>query len=196
MGESAAAAVVKLVLPAVLVAGGLAFAPTVLPVLSLDKTNAYITAATGGLLKNVWEVTQTFHDECGWENQAKVVAGVFHHLSPAEQADCIIFAGNFGEAGAIDFYGPALGLPPATSIHQNYYFWGPPAKSGNLDYFLWCGAGSGWSGASGTCNRRRRLSPQRRSRTSRTCPFTFAGKPRVSLREAWPKLRERAFLNY
>ena len=165
----------KLALPAVLVAGGLAIAPAVLPVLPIDKTDAYITAATGGLLKNAWEVTSTFHDERGWENQAKVVAEVFHRLSPQEQADCIIFAGNFGEAGAIDFYGPALGLPPVTAIHQNYYFWGPPAKSGNLVIFCWRRAGYAASGTSGTCNRRRRLSPQRRSRASRTCPSIFAG---------------------
>ena len=129
----------KLALPVVLVAGGLAFAPMVLPVLPLDKTDAYIMAATGGQLKDVWEVTHTFHDERGWENQAKVVAEVFHRLSPAEQADCIIFAGNFGEAGAIDFYGPALGLRHVTAIHQNYYFWGPPAKSGNLIIFVGVG---------------------------------------------------------
>jgi hypothetical protein len=126
----------KLALPAVLVAGGLAFAPAVLPVLPLDKTDAYLTAATAGLLKNARELTNLFHDERGWENQAKVVAEVFHRLSPEEQADCIIFAGNFGEAGAIDFYGPALGLPPATAIHQNYYFWGPPAKSGTVFIFV------------------------------------------------------------
>jgi len=64
----------------------------------------------------------------GWENQAKVVAKVFHGLSAAEQADCIIFAGNFGEAGAIDFYGPALAaqrLPPTRTTTC----WGPPAKA-------------------------------------------------------------------
>jgi len=32
---------------------------------------------------------------------------------------------NYGEAGALRYYGPALGLPPATSQHNNFYLWGP-----------------------------------------------------------------------
>src|SRR4029434_7624150 len=36
-----------------------------------------------------------------------------------------IFTSNSGEAGAIDFFGPALGLPPAISSQNNYWLWGP-----------------------------------------------------------------------
>jgi hypothetical protein len=38
----------------------------------------------------------------------------------------VILAGNYGEAGAIDRYGPALGLPRAYSGHNAYGDWGPP----------------------------------------------------------------------
>jgi len=185
----------KFVLPTLLVAGGLAIAPVVLPVLPIDKTDAYITAGTAGLLKNAYEVTSTFHDEHGWENQAIVVAQVFHRLPPEEQADCIIFAGNFGEAGAIDYYGPALGLPPVCSAHQNYYFWGPPAKSGNVvivfgvrlealrEHF-----GDIQQAATITC-------PQA-VRNEQNLPVYICRKPVASLRDNWSKLRARAFLNY
>src|SRR5205814_767925 len=37
-----------------------------------------------------------------------------------------IFTSNYGEAGAIDRYGPALGLPPAYSGHNAFGYWGPP----------------------------------------------------------------------
>ncbi len=40
--------------------------------------------------------------------------------------------GNYGEAGAIDYFGPALGLPPAISGHNNYYLWGPHGYSGDV----------------------------------------------------------------
>jgi hypothetical protein len=126
----------KLVLPAMLVAGGLVVAPMVLPVLPIEKTDAYVTAVTAGVLGDPIGITYFFHGARGWENQAKVVAEVFHRLTPEEQADCIIFAGNYGEAGALDYYGPALGLPPATCWHLNNYFWGPPAKSGNVSIYI------------------------------------------------------------
>ena len=185
----------KLALPAVLVAGGLAFAPVVLPVLPLEKTDAYITAATGGLLKNVWEITNTFHDQRGWENQAKVVAEVFHRLSPAEQADCIIFAGNFGEAGAIDFYGPALGLPPVTAIHQNYYFWGPPARSGKVIIFFGVGRDA-LEQNFGNVQQAATIKSPEAVPHEQSVPVYICRQPRVNLKEAWPRLRERAFLNY
>ena len=181
-------------LPALLVAGGLSIAPVVLPVLPIDKTDAYITASTAGLLKNAWEVTSTFHDEHGWENQAKVVAEVFHRLSPEEQADCIIVAGNFGEAGAIDFYGPALGLPPATSTHQNYYFWGPPAKSGNLVIAFGVGRDA-LQQYFGDVQQVATIRSPQAVRGEQNVPVYICRKPLVNLKDAWPKFRERAFRN-
>jgi hypothetical protein len=38
----------------------------------------------------------------------------------------VILASNYGEAGAIDRYGPAMGLPRAFSGHNSYWWWGPP----------------------------------------------------------------------
>ena len=37
---------------------------------------------------------------------------------------------NFGEAGAIDLFGPKYGLPPAICGHQNYWFWGTRGYTG------------------------------------------------------------------
>jgi hypothetical protein len=187
--------VLKVVLPAVLVAGGLAIAPVVLPVLRFDKTDAYITAATGGLLKNVWEVTATFHDERGWENQARVVAEVFHRLSPEEQADCVIFAGNFGQAGAIDFYGPALGLPPVTAVHQNYYFWGLPAKSGNV-VIAFGRSRDTLQRYFGDIQQAATIRSPEAVRGEQNVPVYICRKPLVDFKDAWPKFREGAFLNY
>jgi hypothetical protein len=163
-------------------------------VLPIDKTDAYIKAGSAGLLKNAYELTSSFHDMHGWENQARVVAEVFRRLSPEEQAECIIFAGNFGEAGAIDYYGPALGLPPVCSTHQNYYFWGPPAKSGNLAIVFGVKLeelhkffGEVEQAATITC-------PQA-VRHEQNLPVYVCRRPIMFLKDAWPKLRARAFLN-
>jgi hypothetical protein len=36
---------------------------------------------------------------------------------------------NYGEAGAVDRYGPELGLPAAYSGHMGFWYWGPPPAS-------------------------------------------------------------------
>jgi hypothetical protein len=43
-----------------------------------------------------------------------------------EFARAVLFTANYGEAGALDRYGPALGLPPAYSGHNAFADWGPP----------------------------------------------------------------------
>ena len=45
---------------------------------------------------------------------------------PAERATGVVLTRNYGEAGAVDRYGPARGLPPAYSGHNGYGDWGPP----------------------------------------------------------------------
>jgi len=185
----------KFAWPTLLVAGGLLTAPVVLPVLPIERTDAYIKAGSAGLLQNAYELTSSFHDMHGWQNQARVVARVFHQLSPEEQAECIIFAGNFGEAGAIAYYGPALGLPSVWSVHQNYYFWGPPARSGNLAIVFGVRLdalrqffGEVQQAATITC-------PQA-APSEQNVPVYLCRKPTTLLKDAWPKLRAHAFLNY
>ena len=52
---------------------------------------------------------------------------------PAEdRARLGILATNYGEAGAIDLYGPRYGLPPAISPHNNYWLWGPRGCTGEV----------------------------------------------------------------
>jgi 4-amino-4-deoxy-L-arabinose transferase-like glycosyltransferase len=62
----------------------------------------------------------------GWPTYVQQIAGIFHQLPAASQATAAIVASNYGEAGAIDRYGPAYGLPPAYSGHNAYWYWGPP----------------------------------------------------------------------
>ena len=76
------------------------------------------------------DLPQLYADMFGWENTVITVAQVYRSLPSAERSQCAILAGNYGEAGAIDYYGPALGLPKALSGHNSYYDWGPRGYSG------------------------------------------------------------------
>lgn len=42
-----------------------------------------------------------------------------------------ILAQNYGEAGAIDFFGAQYSLPKAICGHQNEFLWGPRQYTGN-----------------------------------------------------------------
>jgi hypothetical protein len=61
----------------------------------------------------------------GWPELVRTVAGVVQGL-PDKGRGAVILTSNYGEAGAIDRYGPALGLPHAYSGHNAYGDWGPP----------------------------------------------------------------------
>jgi hypothetical protein len=68
-------------------------------------------------------------EEIGWQQLVETVARVWRSLPAGERATAVIVAANYGEAGAIDRYGPALGLPGAFSGHNSYWWWGPPTPS-------------------------------------------------------------------
>jgi len=74
---------------------------------------------------------QIYADQFGWKEMAQVVADAYHKLPPDDQKSCAIFGQIYGQAGAIDLFGPAMGLPPAISAHQNYYYWGPRGYTGD-----------------------------------------------------------------
>ncbi len=67
----------------------------------------------------------------GWPQLIDEVAAVVRALPPAQQQTAILFASNYGEAGAIDHLGRAVGLPRAYSGHNSYSDWGiPPDGAG------------------------------------------------------------------
>ncbi|HTS78509.1 MAG TPA: glycosyltransferase family 39 protein [Bryobacteraceae bacterium] len=73
---------------------------------------------------------QVFADRFGWPEMAATVARAYNSLPPEVRAKTAIFAQNYGQAGAIDLFGPKYGLPPAISGHQTYFLWGPRGYSG------------------------------------------------------------------
>jgi hypothetical protein len=71
---------------------------------------------------------QPIADQFGWPELAKQVAEIYDSLPPEERAHTGIWAGNYGEAGAVNLFGPQYGLPTAYSRHQNHWYWGPPPQ--------------------------------------------------------------------
>jgi hypothetical protein len=81
---------------------------------------------------------QPIADQFGWPEMVSEVAGIYYSLPPVERAETGIWAGNYGEAGAINLFGPQYGLPRAWSRHQNHWYWGPPPQAyKNLIVLQW-----------------------------------------------------------
>ena len=78
------------------------------------------------------ELPQDYADMLGWEEQVAAVARVYHALPPDRRARAAIVAGNYGEAGALDYYGPRYGLPPVVSPAGSYWFFGPGTLPGEV----------------------------------------------------------------
>jgi hypothetical protein len=104
---------------------GVAFVPIGLPVLSLARYERYVQTLSGGVLDDIHEVTQDYYGMHGWEDQVASVARLYHSLPPEEQSRCCIWAANYAEAGAIDFFGRRYDLPKAICSHMSYHLWGP-----------------------------------------------------------------------
>src|SRR5204862_3715863 len=120
----------------VIVLTGALFAPLAIPILPPSKLVAYMQAIGLQLPRTETSHTaplpQIFADQFGWQEMVASVAHVYHHLRPEDEKRAAIFCQNYGEAGAIDFFGPKFGLPPAISGHQNYFLWGPRDWNGEV----------------------------------------------------------------
>ncbi len=134
----------RFVLPAaaVLVAGyGALTLPFGVPILAPARMAAFAKrmGARSAVRTNTGEVEslpQDYADMLGWPEQTEAVARVVHSLSPAERAQLVIAAGNYGEAGALDFYGPRVGLPRVISSAGSFWFFGPGSRSGEITVVL------------------------------------------------------------
>jgi len=76
----------------------------------------------------VWSVTSKvydqFREEVGWLDLARSVAGVYRSLPADERERTGILTGNYGEAGALNLYGPDLGLPHAMGLTNSFWYRG------------------------------------------------------------------------
>jgi 4-amino-4-deoxy-L-arabinose transferase-like glycosyltransferase len=111
---------------------GVPLIPLYLPVYKPDKLAAYYKAKhieKTGFLK--WEdlqnhpLPQDFADMLGWKEITEKTASAYSTLSNEEKKRTIIFADNYGQAGALHFYGKKYNLPTAYSDNASFLYWLP-----------------------------------------------------------------------
>jgi hypothetical protein len=112
------------------------FIPMVTPILPVERYIQYAKSLgeepSSNESKQLAELPQHFADMFGWPEKAHDVAKVFNTLSEADKKRCAIFGTNYGDCGAIDYFGEDLGLPKAIGNHNNYWVWGPRGYTGEI----------------------------------------------------------------
>jgi hypothetical protein len=67
----------------------------------------------------LWKITSDVNDNVvemvGWPDLTEQVVGIYANIPTDEKPRTAILAGNYGEAGALELYGTAYGLPPVIS---------------------------------------------------------------------------------
>lgn len=116
---------------------GVLLFPLALPILGPEPTARLaarlgMTAAVTTNQGVVLELPQDYADMLGWERKVGRIAGVYHGLPPADRQEAVIVTSNYGQAGAIDFYGPRHGLPRARLPKGSYWFFGPGDLPGRV----------------------------------------------------------------
>lgn len=91
--------------------------PLSLPVLPIDTLAA----------SPVGDINDTLVEQIGWRSLAQQVANVVTAHRPAGTGRIVLLTGSYGEAGALDRYGPSLGLPEVYSGHNSYWYWRRPS---------------------------------------------------------------------
>jgi len=169
--------------------------PITLPILPPARTAVYIAklgldAANATNWGGTDLIPQDFADQLGWEHQVETVARVYRSLPPAEQAQTVLGADNYGEAGALEFFGGRYGLPPVVCGCGSYWYFGPGTRPGDILIDV----GTDSAGLA-TVWRDVRLAARIRSPWSveeeRDVPVWIARDPRMTLQQVWPTIRGR-----
>jgi hypothetical protein len=80
---------------------------------------------------NYYPLPQDYMDMTGWKELAALASVAYNQLDSLQKKDCTIYANNYGQAGAIDFYGKKYQLPGAVSVNDSYIFWAPDSLTAN-----------------------------------------------------------------
>ncbi len=126
----------------------------------------------------------------GWPAFVHEIAAAYAALPAAQRSATIVLASNYGEAGAVDRYGRADGLPAAYSGHNAFWYWGPPPASATAAVAVGFDRGqlSSWCGTlrlAGYLNNHVEVRDDEQG-----APVWFCARLRAPWTALWPRLRQ------
>jgi hypothetical protein len=78
---------------------------------------------------------QDYADMQGWREIAAMVISAWQQSGDNEHT--LIYAENYGQASAIDWYGRRAGLPPVLSFNDTYLLWAPDSLDREVSTFIY-----------------------------------------------------------
>ncbi|HUO52352.1 MAG TPA: glycosyltransferase family 39 protein [Gemmatimonadaceae bacterium] len=135
LASTRATRVLRIATVSAIVLFGLFIAPAGLPILPPPAMERWGEASGFSVLRrtnqgHLLRLPQDYADMLGWEDLARAVQHVYDSLPPEKRAQVVIAGENYGEAGALEFYGRRLGLPNVVSTAGSFWFFGPGEKPG------------------------------------------------------------------
>jgi hypothetical protein len=86
--------------------------PVTLPVVSVADVHATPIVA----------LNDDAGETIGWPAYVRQIAAVYRSLPAARRSTAIVLGSNYGEAGAVDHFGRAYGLPAAYGVQNGYWY--------------------------------------------------------------------------
>ena len=120
-----------------LVAGALPIVPMGLPLLRVEHYMAYVRRSgakpTNQERQELGALPQHFADMHGWEELARTISSVYQALPAEERASARVWAQNYGEAGALEYFAASrYPLPRVSHRTTTIGIWGPGDEGGTL----------------------------------------------------------------
>lgn len=113
------------------------FIPEATPILPIETYVEYMDKQENE--EGRIELTGDYADMFGWEEQVALVDSVYQSLvNEYDPKDIVIWAENYGEAGAVKILGDKYGLPDPVSRHGSFWLWG----YGNKNAEVWISLGN------------------------------------------------------
>lgn len=136
------------------------------------------------------ELPQHYADRFGWKELASNVSTAYNSLPHDVQRYTAIYVRNYGEAGAIDFYGKELGLPKAMSGHNNYWIWGNGRMEDTVEILIAVGGDAeDYADTFADVTLVGRHSSNLAMNYESDLPIYICRKPRVKIKDVWHTTR-------
>ena len=84
---------------------------------------------------NMHPLPQDFADMLGWDELGNLVVNACDTILNKNRI--MIYAENYGQAGAIDHFGKPFNLPETVSFSDNYLLWAPDSIASGIDFFFY-----------------------------------------------------------
>ncbi len=174
-------------------AGGLILLPAFSPILPPPMLGRYLSTIgfsfSVELGKTNEALPQWIADRLAWRELVSTVSAVYRSLPPEEQRNAILISSSYGEAGALELYGPELGLPPVFATHNSYHDWGPPSDSVKT-YIVVFAEREGLERQFDSVVEAAVHTCEYCTRPQRQIPIYVARGPHFSVKAAWPTFKE------